>query len=356
MSSEGPSWCSWRQSSAPIAARAGHQDPLARDVLADRGHVGGHRPAPEQVADAGIPDALDLRVAGEQFPQRGDHLRDKSAALGGLGEGIDHLAGLPGDRDDQHLGAGAGGDLRHLAATAEHWNTVDPQAPLGRVIIEDRHRLVGRVGLGGQPADQLGPGIPRPEDDDLHRRGSGPPGPQPGRKGHVPSAEHGDQGQRRAGHDGLRPDALTGRQRRADQHQAARDQRGGQHHRPDLVPAPAQVPPAVEPGGQAATGHQRAHAQRRVPEDGPAQVNPGQAAGGPGRDEKSAEPGDRVVPGLGNRSQPTVLAHPPRQPAPDPAGQRLLAHAFPPSSRCWEGRTACLYPRPLDRLHCASIR
>ena len=152
------------------AARAGHQDPLARDVLADRGHVGGHRPAPEQVADAGIPDALDLRAAGEQFPHRRDHLRDEPAALGRLGEVLDDLAGLPGDRDDQHPGPGAGGDLRHLAAAAEHRNAVDPQPPLGRVVIEDRHRPVGRVGLGGQPTDQLGPGVPRPEDDDLHGR------------------------------------------------------------------------------------------------------------------------------------------------------------------------------------------
>ena len=294
------------------AARAGHQDPLARDVLADRGHVGGHRPASEQVADAGIPDALDLRVAGEQFPQRRDHLRDEPAALGRLGEILDDLAGLPGDRDDQDPGPGAGGDLRHLAAAAEHRNAVDPQAPLGGVIVEDRHRPVGHVGLGGQPADQLGPGFPRPEDDDLHRPGSGPPGPQPGREGHVPGAEHGDQGQRRAGHDGRRPDALAGRQHRADQHQAARDQRGREHHRLDLGPAPAQVPAAVEPGGQAAPGHQRTHAERPVPEDGPAQVNSGQAARGPGRDEQSAGPGDGVVPGLRNRSQPTALAHTPR--------------------------------------------
>ena len=227
------------------AARAGHQDPLARDVLADRGHVGGHRPASEQVGDAGIPDTLDLRAAGEQFPQRRDHLRDEPAALGRLGEILDDLAGLPGDRDDQDPGPGTGGDLRHLAAAAEHRNTVDPQAPLGRVVIEDRHRLVGHVGLGGQPTDQLGPGFPRPEDDDLHPPGSGPPGPQPGREGHVPGAEHGDQGQSRTGQDGRRPDALTGRQHRADQHQAACDQRGREHHRLDLGPAPAQVPAAV---------------------------------------------------------------------------------------------------------------
>ena len=98
------------------------------------------------------------------------------------------------------------------------------------------------------------------------------------------------------------------RQQRPDQHQAAREQRSRQHDRLDLVPAPAQVPAAVEPGGQAASGYQHADAERPVPEDGPAQVNPGQAARGPGRDEQAADPGRGVISGLRNRSQPAALA------------------------------------------------
>ena len=263
------------------SAGAGHQDTLARDVLADRGHVGGHRPAPEQVADARITHTLDLRPAGEQLPDRGDHLRNEPAALGRLGEVVDDLAAAPGDRDDQHPGAGAGGDLRHLVAATEHRNAMDPQPPLRRVIVEDRYRLIGRVGLRGQPVDQLSARVSGSEDDDLHGRRGGPAvtaaSPRRRRNGRRASLPRRMPPAQDASPAAQRCPVTRARPATARQH-AVRTAR--QRHRRYLVTASPQVPAAVEPGGETASGHQPHIAARPGPEGDPRQES---VAAGPAR-------------------------------------------------------------------------
>ena len=214
---------------------AGYQQSLARDALAHRGHVGGHHAAPEQVADPRITDAVDLRAAGEQLPDRRDHLRHEPAVLGRLCEVADDLPAPAGDGDDQHPRAGLGGGLGHLPPAAEHRDTADPQPPLARVVVEDGNRPVGRGGRHGQPVDQLGARLPGTENDDLHRGGGRRHRSEPHGERRVPGAEHRRHGQQRAAQDLLRPGGQAAHQDRPGGQQAAGGQRDRLADRDDLV-------------------------------------------------------------------------------------------------------------------------
>ena len=61
---------------------AGNQDPLALEVTGDRGDVGLHRRAAEQVADPRIPHPLDPLDPAEQLGDRRDHLGHQATLLG----------------------------------------------------------------------------------------------------------------------------------------------------------------------------------------------------------------------------------------------------------------------------------
>ncbi len=68
--------------SADGPASAGDQDPLAGEAACHCGEVGLYRPTAEQVADVRIAHAVNAGAAAEQLPDRRDHLRRESAALG----------------------------------------------------------------------------------------------------------------------------------------------------------------------------------------------------------------------------------------------------------------------------------
>ena len=170
-----------------VAAAIGvsHRDRAARLHL--RRHGREHRPAAAQhvaEAPAHVPSARPgRRVRGETF---GDPL--------GVAEDADGVRRLVGGDVDERSG-------RHDRPRLRCW----PRPPRsgrarrapgcgrsagvsGRVVVQDRHRPVGRVGLRGQPLDQQGTGAPRPEDDDLHGRTGRPPGAQAPRVVDVPGA------------------------------------------------------------------------------------------------------------------------------------------------------------------------
>jgi hypothetical protein len=151
-------------------AGAGHQDPLAGEAAGDRGDIGDHRPAAEQVSDLRIAHAVNACAAAEQFLDRRDHLRHEPAALGLDGQLADRRAARPGDGDHEHCGARGSRRCCHLVTAAEHRNAPDPQPPHGRVVVEHRHRAVVGAVLAGQPVHELGSRAAGAEDYDLHGR------------------------------------------------------------------------------------------------------------------------------------------------------------------------------------------
>ncbi len=287
-------------------ASAGHQNPLAGEAAGDRGDIGYHRPAAEQVSDLRIAHAVNACAAAEQFIDRRDHLRREPAALGRGGQLTDRRAARPGDGDHEHLGAGCGGHGCHLVTPAENRNSPDPQPPQGWVVVEHRHRAVVGAMLAGQPLRKLGARAAGPEDYDLDSRGRGGAGALPDRECYVPHTEHRWQGEDHRASTGGQRRTLTGHQQAAQHAKGQRRPGGRLADGHDLVEAAPLVPPRIEAGQHArgclheTDGQRGGHHKERL------STCAGEVAGGPGSRQETAEPGSYVVACLG-RDQPEPM-------------------------------------------------
>ncbi len=294
-------------------ASAGDQDPLARELVGDRRHVGLNGTAAEQVADPGVPDALNVRPAGQQLTHRRDDLGHQPAALGGGGQVTDHRAARPGNGDHEHGRAGLGRRRRHPGAIAEDGDTADPQPSLRRVVVQHRHWPVFGARLAGQPVSKLAARTASPEDNDLDGRPGGGPGALPDSERHIPRAEHGGHGEERAACHRFEWCPLAGHEpgSRRDQGQAGGARRHA--HASDFVEASplvaASVQPSEEPAGE---GHQ-ASGQRRSPERRRQDADIRCVVNEHGGSQQAAQPGGSIAASL---------------------------HSYPPPPPCYEG-TLC---------------
>ena len=132
-------------------AGAGDQDPLARrsaPATAAMSVCTGLRPSRSLIR--GIADALDAGDAAEQLARSvGMTLGTSPHALGRGGQvaiAVPLGRAIAMTRTVAPVCAAACG---HRGAVAEHRDAVDPQPPLGRVVVQERHRLVLGARAGG---------------------------------------------------------------------------------------------------------------------------------------------------------------------------------------------------------------
>jgi hypothetical protein len=130
-----------------------HQDPPALDVVSDRGvDVGGI--ATEEVgfahrADIGLTDTGDQGVDRRQD----EHLQLQ--LVGRLGHPADEGAVGARHGDQDCVGVVAAGRSSEVAHPALHPDARQTQVALGRIVVEQRHRRVPRVGRSTQRAKDL---------------------------------------------------------------------------------------------------------------------------------------------------------------------------------------------------------
>ena len=232
---------------ADRAAGAGDQDPLAPQVIGDRGDVGVDRLAAEKVLGGGRADVADGDAAADELAHPGEDLDVEADIAGLVGQLPDQVGRGAGQRHQQGVGLVLVGRLGHPAPVAHDRHAHDPQVPLGGVVVEQRHRQVGARRVPQQGGDDLGPGVAGPEHEQPVDVGSG-------RAAallviaadQIPGRTHQDEGDDPAADDDAQGDEPV----RLAQEQQRTDARHRAGQRRDLVEAAEPPAAEVEAGGQ----------------------------------------------------------------------------------------------------------
>ncbi len=168
----------------------------------------------------------------------------------------------PGDGDGQDLSASLPGDLGQGMPVSTNPDTIDPEATLGLVVIEESDRVQAALWIAGQRPHELASALASTEDD----RGTGP-GALPGAVHAGGSNHHADSEHRResdqAGDDGNRTRYGLGREQDVRQDEGAHGEHRDASEVGDFLVGSAQVGHAIRTHQDAEEDMQKGRARSK---------------------------------------------------------------------------------------------
>ena len=185
---------------ADRAAGAGDEHDALGELARDGALVQRDRVAPEEVGEVDVTDVAGRQPPADDLAERRD---DERVQPGRLGRGAELAQGLrrgARDGDDDVLGTGRPGDRGEVRTRAADPQALEPGAPLGAVVVEQRHGAVGRGLVVHEVADEQPRRGPGAEHDDRGRALPACSAPllvgaeqEPGRQLHGVRDEPGDE-------------------------------------------------------------------------------------------------------------------------------------------------------------------
>ncbi len=151
---------------ADRTAGTGHQHRLTGRELADLGHVGADRLAPQQVLDLHLAERRNGHATGEDIEHPRHRTRPRTGRVCRVHHFAHHLPGRARHRDDHFLRRELLDEAGQVLERTKHRQVEHPVPVLSPVIVDEPDRLQADLRVAQQfLADQL-PGRPGPHDDD----------------------------------------------------------------------------------------------------------------------------------------------------------------------------------------------